>query len=251
MYLPLSILVSTLILSGTLFFVGADVSKSMTGFVTAVQDSGLAAGSGSGSGSGNNVPSGDAGNAAPQAQPTPTPSPTIDMKALADDDPVEGNANAPVTIIEFSDFQCPFCERFYTGTLSQIRKDYIDTGKVKLIYRDFPLNFHPEAQKAAEAAGCAEEQGKFWEYHDKIFQNQAALGVASEKQWAKDLGLDTAKFNQCLDSGSRNSEISKDLSDGQNAGISGTPTFFINGQKVVGAQPYSVFQQIIDAELAG
>lgn len=193
------------------------------------------------------APSGNAGAAPSGGQPT---APVIDMKKLVDDDPVEGKSDAPVTIIEFSDFQCPFCGRFYSQTLLQLRKEYVDTGKVKVIYRDFPLSFHPEAQKAAEAAECADEQGKFWKMHDKIFENQETMGLASYKKWATEFGLDSAKFNQCLDSGKYVSEVQKDFSDGQSAGVSGTPTFFINGQEVVGAQPFSVFKQVIDAELA-
>ncbi len=176
--------------------------------------------------------------------------PTINMKTLADDDPVKGSENAPVTIIEFSDFQCPFCGRFFSQTLPLIESNYIKTGKVKLIFRDFPLGFHQYAQKSAEAAECADEQGKFWEYHDKIFENQAALSSANLKQWASEIGLDTNKFNDCLDSGKMASEVKKDMSDGTAVGIRGTPGFIINGKLVSGAQPFSVFQQIIDAELA-
>lgn len=171
------------------------------------------------------------------------------LQVSADDDPVKGAENAPVTIIEFSDFQCSFCGRFFTQTLPSLEKEYIETGKVKLVYRDFPLSMHENAQKAAEAAECADEQGKFWEYHDKIFKNQNALDTASLKQYAEDLGLDTTKFNDCLDSNKMASEVQNDFSDGQSYGGSGTPTFFINGQKLVGAQPFSAFKQIIDAEL--
>ncbi len=179
----------------------------------------------------------------PQAQPSPS------VQVGVDDDPVKGSASAPVTIIEFSDFQCPYCGRFFTDTLPQIEQNYIDTGKAKLIYRDFPLSFHPNAEPAAEAADCAGEQGKFWEMHDKLFGNQASLSDANYRQWAADLGLDTTQFNSCLDSKKYASEIQNDIQDGQAAGVSGTPTFFINGNKVVGAQPYSVFEQAIDAAL--
>ncbi len=181
------------------------------------------------------------------SQPTETPR----TEVSADDDAFKGSADAPVTIIEFSDFQCSFCARFFSQTLPQLQTNYIDTGKVKFVFRDFPLGFHAEAQKAAEAAECAGDQGKFWEMHDKLFENYASLNVANMKQWASDLGLDTATFNDCLDSGKYESEVKSDMQDGQNAGISGTPSFFINGIKVVGAQPYSTFQQIIEAELAG
>jgi len=186
-------------------------------------------------------------------QPTNKPSinePSQRLQVSADDDPVKGSKDAPVTIIEFSDFQCPYCGRFYQQTLPLIEENYIKTGKVKIVYRDFPLSFHQYAQKAAEAAECAHEQGKFWEYHDKLFENQNALDVASLKQYASELGLDAQKFNDCLDSGKKASEVQKDFNDGSMYGVSGTPTFFINGIPLVGAQPYSVFEQIINQELS-
>ena len=167
-----------------------------------------------------------------------------------DDDPMKGNANAPVTIVEFSDFECPFCARFYSQTMKQLETEYIDTGKVKLIYRDFPLGFHQNAQKAAEAGECADDQGKFWEMHDKIFENQPSLSVSSLKQWAGQIGLDTGEFNSCLDSGKHAGEVQDDFKEGASYGVSGTPSFFINGIQLVGAQPFSAFQQIIDSELA-
>ncbi|MBS3059181.1 MAG: DsbA family protein [Candidatus Diapherotrites archaeon] len=242
LYLPLSIVFSALVLAGTIFFVGADVSSKMTGLATALGSIELGSGSGSDSG----------GNLAPEPTPQqPTPSAVIDMQELADDDPAKGSTDAPVTIIEFSDFQCPFCGRFYDQALSQIQSEYIDTGKVKLIYRDFPLSsIHPEAQPAAEAAECANEQGKFWEMHNKIFENQDSMSAASYKQWAAELGLNTTQFNSCLDTSKYEGEVLADFSDGSNAGGSGTPTFFINGQKIVGAQPFSSFKAVIDAELS-
>lgn len=182
-------------------------------------------------------------------QPQATPAPVLRLNVSADDDPVKGSNDAPVTIIEFSDFECPFCERFYTQTLPLIDSDYIQTGKVKFVYRDFPLSFHRNATKAAEAADCANEQGKFWEYHDKIYENQNDIGIASLKQYAVDLGLDAQAFNTCLDSGKMTQEVQKDAQDGRAYGVQGTPTFFINGIRLVGAQPYENFQQVIDQEL--
>jgi len=174
----------------------------------------------------------------------------IDMKKLADDDAVKGSEDAPVTIIEFSDFECPFCGRFYRDTLPLIKKNYIETGKVKLIYRDFPLSFHANAQKAAEAAECAKDQRKFWEMHDKLFDEGVKGGVESFKQYAKDLNLNMEEFNECLDSGKKANEVKADFIAGGEAGVRGTPAFFINGRLVSGAQPYSVFKQIIDEELS-
>lgn len=177
------------------------------------------------------------------------PTKDTDLIELTDDDAVKGDKNAPVTIVEFSDYECPFCEKFYSETYSQIEKNYIKTGKVKFIYRDFPLGFHQNAQKAAEAAECAGEQGKYYEMHNKLFENGVNGGATSFKQYAKDLGLDQSKFNQCLDSGAMASEIKKDLADGSKLGVSGTPAFFINSQEIVGAQPYTVFEQIIEQQL--
>lgn len=167
--------------------------------------------------------------------------------ALAQDDPVRGNPAAGVTIIEFSDFQCPFCARV-NPTLAKIRETYGD--KVKLIFKDFPLPNHPQAPKAAEAAHCAAEQGKYWEMHDVMFANQRALDVPALKQSAAGLGLDTAKFNRCLDSGQYASKVAAGASQGDKLGVNSTPTLYINGRPVIGAQPFEVFKAAIDEELA-
>ena len=183
----------------------------------------------------------------PTAEPTPTEAEKIEVSA--DDDAIKGDKDAPVTLIEFSDFECPFCAKFFKETLPLIQKEYMQEGKVKLIYRDFPLSSHPNAQKAAEAAECAGEQDKYYEMHDKLFEQGVKGGVDSFKQYAKDLGLNTEKFNDCIDSGKMASEIQKDMSDGQSYGVSGTPAFFINGKFISGAQPFEAFKQAIDAEL--
>ena len=167
-----------------------------------------------------------------------------------DDDAVKGAEDAPVTIIEFSDFECPFCGRYIKETYPQIVKDYVNTGKVKYVFRDFPLEFHTEAQKAAEAAECAGQQDKYWEMHDQLFANQDKLDLESLKGYAKKLGLDTEKFNTCLTSGVMAPEVKKDLAAGQEYGVSGTPAFFINGKLLSGALPYATFKQEIDAALA-
>ncbi|MBI4019830.1 MAG: DsbA family protein, partial [Candidatus Aenigmarchaeota archaeon] len=169
----------------------------------------------------------------------------------ADDDPAVGPADAKVTVIEFSDFQCPFCGRFYTQTLPQIKQNYVDTGKIRFVYRDFPLeSIHPNARPAANAAECADEQGKFWEYHNKLFENQGSLSDAYYKQAASELGLDMEQFNSCYDSKKYDAEVSKDFQDGASAGVTGTPTVFVNGRAIVGAQPYATFQAAIDQALA-
>ncbi len=189
---------------------------------------------------------------APEAAPTPTgavaaaPAP---VKVSMDDDEVKGEAKAPVEIIVFSDYQCPYCSRV-EESLKKVEENYIKTGKAKMVFRDFPLGFHPFAQKAAEASECAHDQGKFWEYHDKLFQNQGALAIENLKQYAKDLELDTAKFDKCLDSGEKEAEVKKDAADAQAAGVTGTPMTFVNGEAVRGAQPYEAFQAAIDKALA-
>ena len=202
-----------------------------------------------------NSPTGAAVAPTAPSQPTrpniPTGIATVSAKELEDDDPYLGDKNAPVTIIEFSDFQCPFCARFRSQTFDQIKSEYIDTGKVKFVYRDFPLDsIHPNARPAAEAAQCAYDQDKFWEYHDKIFENQQSLSAENYKKWATDLGLDTKKFNDCFDSGKYKDEESKDLVDATKSGGQGTPYFIIGKTPVSGAQPFANFQAAIEAELA-
>jgi len=203
-----------------------------------------------GSSSGGSAPTGAVVGNQPSPSQAQPPSPVVDMKTLVDDDTVRGSPDAKVTIVEFSDYECPFCERFYTQTYLQLKAEYIDTGKVKFIYRDFPLSFHPQAQKAAEAAECAGEQGKYYEMHDLLFGKGVSGGVNSFKAYAIELGLDTTKFNDCLDSGSMAGEVRKDMNDGSRAGVRGTPAFYINGQSLSGAQPIEAFRQIIDAELS-
>ncbi len=170
-----------------------------------------------------------------------------------DDDPTLGSSEAKVTIIEFSDFQCSFCQRFWSETLPLIKESYVNTGQARLVYRDFPIDsIHPFARKAAEAAECADEQGKFWEYHDVLFANFDSWqqpGTEAFKAMAKNLGLDESKFGACVDSGKYAQEVQKDLQDGSKAGITGTPTFFVNGVKIEGAQPFSAFQEAIEAQL--
>lgn len=161
--------------------------------------------------------------------------------------PSKGNPSAPITIVEFSDYQCPYCSKA-ESTVAQILSEYKD--KVRLVYRDFPLPFHDRAQKAAEAALCAQEQGKYWEMHDKLFANQQALEPASLKGYARDIGLDGARFDRCLDSGEKAKLVDSSRRAGDEAGVSGTPAFFVNGMMLSGAQPYESFKSLIDSELA-
>jgi protein-disulfide isomerase len=183
------------------------------------------------------------------AQPTAGPTAVVGpVDVSVDDDPAQGPADAPVTIIEFADFQCPYCGTFNTQTLPQILSNYGD--RVRFVYRDFPLtSLHQYALKAAEASECADDQGAYWKYHDLLFKNQSALDDASLKGYAASLALDTAAFDQCLDSDAQMAEISKDYQDGVAAGVQGTPAFFINGMPLTGARPYSDFQAAIEAAL--
>jgi len=198
----------------------------------------------------NNALKGDTAAApTPSADDAAAPSAPIDTDKLIDDDAILGNKNAKVTIVEWSDYQCPFCVRFHSDAFQQIKTKYIDTGKVKFVYRDFPLSFHQFAQKAAEAAECAGEQGKYFDMHEKLFTSGVEGDVASFKQYAKDLGLDSTKFDTCLDSGAMAKEITKDMNDGAAVGVRGTPGFIVNGELVSGAQPFAVFEQAIEAAL--
>lgn len=190
------------------------------------------------------------------AQIKQDPQGNVRVDVSVDDDPSLGNKNAKVTVIEFSDYQCPFCRIFWKESLNQLKKEYIDTGKVSFVYRDYPLSFHPMAEPSAQAAECAGDQDKYWEMHDKIFGEEDKLGqgtvtytVQDLKLWASQIGLNPVKFNQCLDSGKYKEEVQKDFNDGTSAGVSGTPSIFINGRLIVGAQPYQSFKAIIEEEL--
>ena len=169
---------------------------------------------------------------------------------LSGNSPSIGSKDAFVTIVEFSDYQCPVCKRFYDDIYLELKEKYIDTGKVKFVYRDFPLSgLHPYAQKAAEAGQCANEQGKFWEYSELMFQYSPKLDVDSLKGYAADAGLDTGKFSSCLDSGKMAESVSKDLSDGESNNVRGTPTLFVNGKIIPGLPDKAQFFQMIELEI--
>jgi protein-disulfide isomerase len=188
---------------------------------------------------------------------------TKPIRVSIDDDPIKGSNDAPITIVEFSDFQCPFCSRFHIQTFPLILKEYVDTGKVKFVYRDFPIqNSHPNAFPAAAASECAHEQNNYWEYHNALFERQAIWNnleisdsINTFKKFAIELGLNEDQFNSCLDSGKYIEEINKDLKDGTNYGITGTPGFLIGNEKngfvkLTGAQPFEAFKKIIDSQLS-
>ena len=189
-----------------------------------------------------------------QRQAPPEPAGPVTM--TVGDGPALGNADAPITIVEFSDYQCPFCKRHFTNTLSVLKTNYIDKDKVRYVFRDFPLDsIHPYARKAAEAAHCAGDQGKFWDMHDVMFNNQGELMQDNLKGFAHDLKLEVEAFNACLDSGKYAKTVEADVAAGFAAGVTGTPKFFIGKAKpdgtmvataVNGAQPAEAFSQVID-----
>jgi protein-disulfide isomerase len=167
-----------------------------------------------------------------------------------DDDPVLGSADAPITIIEFSDYECPFCRRWHTEVYPKLLETYGD--QIRFVYRDFPLeSIHANAKPAAEAANCANEQGVFWDFHDKLFSMELGLSPEAYQEYASQLDLDTGAFQDCIESGRFQQEVQSDFEFAANLGVRSTPTFFINGIAVVGAQPFEVFQQVIERELAG
>ncbi len=175
-----------------------------------------------------------------------------------DDDEMMGDQNAPLTLIEFSEFQCPYCARFSNQTFQEIKKQYIDTGKLKFVFRDYPLAFHENASRAAEAAECAGDQGLYWEMNKLLFENYTKIGIEDLKQYAERLGLFMPDFLFCLESGKNAAEIQKDMHDGKQAGVMSTPSFFIGlsredgrifGTFIKGAKPFKTFQQMFEQTL--
>lgn len=199
---------------------------------------------------------------APQAAATPTPE-QVQYQIPADGFPSIGPNDAPITIVEFSDYQCPYCTRWHEETYQQLLAAYPD--KIRFVYRNYPLSFHQNAMLSAQAALCAGDQNQYWAYHDKLFAEKAlinnaegtTLDSAAYVGFAQDLGLDTASFETCLTSGKYTQEVQDDVTfanslpteNGEPA-VGGTPTFFINGTRLVGAYPLAYFKQIIDAQLA-
>lgn len=179
-------------------------------------------------------------------EPPPPPAPELP--------PAEGNPQAKVTILEFSDYLCPYCARFSVLTLPKIEENYVKAGKVRLIFRHLPVHGEPST-RAAEAALCAHEQGQFWEYHARLFAislNESGTALSSERlrAVARELGLDGERFNLCLSSHRYGQAIQGDIAEAKRLGVTGTPTFFINSQKIIGAQPYETFREAIEEELA-
>ena len=194
--------------------------------------------------------------AKPSRPPRP-PRPTTGKTGITND-PFMGNADAPVVLVEFSDYECPFCGRFFRNTLSQIKKEYVDTGKLKYVFKDFPLAFHKKAPKASEAAHCAGEKGKFWEMHDLIYENQKQMDIPDLINHAQSLGLDVKEFEECLTNSRHAAGIQKDIAAGKASGVTGTPSFILGklnkngevaGNVLRGAQPFASFKTAIDSLL--
>jgi protein-disulfide isomerase len=185
----------------------------------------------------------------PQAQQAPKPDEPASVSVAGL--PFLGRADAPLTMVMFTDYQCPFCSRFEAQTLPEIKRQYIDTGKLRFVVRDLPLPMHPNAPKAAEAAYCAEEQGKYWELRDKLVANSDKLDLKLLPNYARQVGLDVAKFSACLESGRQAEKVRAGSAVAESVGISGTPSFVIGrsrgdmaeGIKLVGAQPFAAFDQ--------
>ncbi len=191
------------------------------------------------------------GQPAPNAAP---PAPTkVDIKVTSDD-PYLGNANAKLTVVEFGDFQCPFCGKFHSEVLTQLKKDYIDTGKVKFVFKNLAF-LGKESTDTANAAMCAKEQNKYWEYHDKIYtsqngENQGTFSIPNLKKFAVDLGLDPTQFDSCLDSQKYNAQVTADNTEANKNGFTSTPSTAVGDTPVIGAQPYNAFKTIIDQKLS-
>jgi protein-disulfide isomerase len=199
--------------------------------------------------------------AARQQPPRPPAAQTIDAVVPIGDAPTKGKADAKLVLVEFSDYQCPFCQRYFQSVLPQLEKDYIQTGKLRYVFRDFPLeSLHQNAFKAAEAAHCAGDQGKYWEMHDRLFGNQQALAPENLSSHAEAIGLNRDAFQQCLDGGKYTAQVRDSLAAGEQLGVQGTPSFFlgtatadgkIKAVRVMrGALPYPVFKETIDSLLA-
>lgn len=200
----------------------------------------------------NNVPGYSDGAVIPQEDTQAPDNQVISDEVDISGEPMIGNKDAKVTIVEFSDYECPFCGRFFQQTYVQIKKEYIDTGKVNLVFKDFPLNFHELAKPASLAANCVfESEGneKYFEMHDLIFSNQDSLSEKKLKEWAISLGVSESDYDSCIIDPEMSAEIDGDFSQGASLGVSGTPSFVINGELIVGAQPFSVFKKAIDAAL--
>lgn len=182
----------------------------------------------------------------------PAPRRTPASIASADDTMVLGHPEVPVTIVEFSDYQCPHCSSYFTNTWPQIKSDFVDTGRVRCVFKDYSLTgLHPKAPQAHAAARCAGDQGAYWDMHDRLFEDQSRWGSASNpnaifEEFAADLGLDASSCEACLESGRWDDAVDADVAEGASLGVRGTPTFFVNGYPLVGARPFDFFEEVVE-----
>lgn len=244
LFLPISILVAALVIGGAVVFAAL-----------------YHGGSAPGAGTAGNAPQA-AGNQAAAAPAAPAPVTNTAVMTLGPRDAILGNPSATVTIVEYGDYQCPYCGMFFDQTEPQIVQNYVNTGKVRMVFRDFPF-LGPESTAAANAAQCAEDQNKLWPYHNALYAAKYADFTGGGKEddgffsraeflkLAQQVGLNMTQFTSCVDNTSDASIVAQEKAAATAAGVDSTPTFFVNGQQVVGAQPYSVFQQTIDSALAG
>lgn len=240
--LPASILLASLIVAWAVMSSGAALENSLSGLITLTGDS-----------TGNvNPPAPDAGDLGPPRLTNET------MTALLADAPAsDGSSSADIVVIEYSDYQCPFCQRWFTSTKGQFFSTFVDTGIVEFAYKDFPLaNIHPQAEPMARAARCAGDQGKYWEMHDAMFTNPlpsgSAVSMETMQPWIASVGLNETQFGACFNANTYASEVQANFAEGQSLGVSGTPSFVIGlrgepGQLIVGACPFDAFQTAINA----
>ncbi|MFH1533972.1 MAG: DsbA family protein [Nitrospirota bacterium] len=235
-FLAIAVLVGAVVLSGSLVFLGTQLSCDNDELKAAVIE-GVAE---------------FVENGPPAEEPAA-------VGDLSDDDAFIGDEDAPVTIVEFSDYQCPYCSKFYYDAYPELKEKYVETGKVKIVFRDLPLSFHEGAYPAALAAECVREQAGdegYFEMHNKLFENQDVLSedaqsvAISLEGFARDVGIDADQYNECVKNDTYKNDIIGDSSDAQTVGITGTPSFVVNGNVLVGAQPFDTFAQIIEEELA-
>ena len=243
-----SILLGAIVISATMLYMFKTATQHLDTVVKAVEQQAA----GSIAALAPTQPSAAAPSAAAPTQAAPAAGPV--KITLKSNTPFLGNANAKVTVVEYADYECPFCEQWFKSTWPDLKTKYIDTGKIKFVYQDFAF-LGPDSNTAAEASHCAADQNKFWQYHDYLFTNQGAEGSGwatadHQKQFAATVGLNTTQFNSCLDSGKYKQEVLDETAAGRSYGVSGTPSVFVNGSIIVGAQPLASFEQAIDAALA-
>jgi protein-disulfide isomerase len=184
-----------------------------------------------------------------QGGESPAASPAKPVNVDTSGSPAQGPADARVTMVEFVDFECPFCGRYARDTLPQIRREY--GNRIRYVSRQFPLDIHPDAPAAARAAVCAQEQGRYWQLHDLLFAHQEALGKRDLARYAREAGIEASPFASCLRSPAAQAIVQHDLEDGRRYGVTGTPAFFVDGRLISGAQPYAQFKAALDAALKG